>query len=356
MREKAKGDFQPPSKARNGEGTMRLKGILQSTIILGGIVFGGTSTVAYAAEYEWKFFTYFVTNSTPAAINRAFAEDVSKSSDGRLQIDVFTAGELPYKPTDVIKAVATNKVQMADAAIGFVAGDAPALNILSLPFVCTSYDGFSQVVPHMQPILERELSSKFGIRPVMNWTMPPQNIWMVEPISTLAELEGKKVRAWNPLQVEMLELVDASAISMAGSEVPSGLQRKVIDGAITSALSVADWKLSEAVKGGFITNFMMGHQFTLVNEEALAELPDDLQRLVMIKAKEYQARFAAEIELSDTQARMELEKAGMTMSEISEADSKKIRSLLAPMADQWSEKNGPVAKELLELVRANCSS
>jgi len=322
-----------------------------------GIAGGLTPTLGIASEdekYEWKFFTYFVTNSTAAAINRAFAKDVTESSNGRLTIDVFTAGELPYKPTDVVKAVAANKIQMADAAVGFVAGDVPELNAFSLPFVCTSYDGFSRAIDSIGPVISKEMSDRFGVYTLMNWTMPPQNIWLVDPATGLDGLTGKKIRAWNPLQVEMLDQMGASAISMSGSEVPAALQRKVIEGAITSALSVADWKIFESLNGGLVTNFMMGHQFTLINEDALEELPADLQRLVIIKGREYQARFAAEMELADARAQNTLRENGMVLSQLSPADAQFAEQLTAPMADKWVEENGSVAADLLGRIRATC--
>ena len=84
------------------------------------------------APIEWRFFTYFPVNDKPAQANRAFAEDVLKATDGRLNITVFAAGELPYRAPDVVKAVATNQIEMGDVAVGFAAGDVPELNVLSL--------------------------------------------------------------------------------------------------------------------------------------------------------------------------------------------------------------------------------
>ena len=310
---------------------------------------------ALAANHEWQFFTYFVTNSTPAAINRAFAQEVNENSGGRLEITVFTAGELPFKPTDVIKAVATDKIQMGDTAVGFVAGDVPELNVFSIPFACTSYDGFYDAVEAAAPIIEKTMLDRFDSYTLMNWTMPPQNIWTVDVTETVEGLEGRKIRAWNPLQVDMLDRFGASAISIAGSEVPTALQRKVIDGAITSALSVADWKIFESLKGGLMTNFMMGHQFMIVNKEAFDALPDDLKTLVRDTAKKYQDRFATEMEEADMKARQLLADNGMTVVEISGEATTSAAELMAPMAEQWVSENGDTAAELLKITREKCA-
>src|SRR5262249_526540 len=120
------------------------------------------SAPAVAQTTEWKFFTYFPPNDKPAALNRDFAADVGKATNGRLKITVFAAGELPYKAPDVVKAVATNQVQMGDVAVGFASGDAPDLNVLSLPFMCTSYEQFDKALAVVKPVADEQLGKKFG--------------------------------------------------------------------------------------------------------------------------------------------------------------------------------------------------
>src|SRR5882762_7873033 len=105
-----------------------------------GLIWMALAPPLAAQTVDWRFFTYFPPNDKPAVTNRAFAADVGAATNGRLKITVFAAGELPYKAPDVLKAVATNQVQMGDVAIGFASGDVPELNVLSLPFLCTSYD------------------------------------------------------------------------------------------------------------------------------------------------------------------------------------------------------------------------
>ena len=107
--------------------------------------------------------------------------------------------------------------------------------------------------------------------------MPPQNFWLNRPITRLDDLKGLKVRAWNPEQVEMMKLLGGSAVSITSAEVIPALERKVIDGAITSALSANDWKAYEIVRTGYMVNMTMGHQVMLVNAAELAKLPPDVR-------------------------------------------------------------------------------
>lgn len=309
---------------------------------------------AAAQTTEWRFFTYFPVNDKPAQLNRAFAEDVGKATNGRLRITVLAAGELPFKAPDVPRAVSTNQVQMGDVALGFVAGDLPDLNVLQLPFLCTSYEQFERALPAVAPVADDELKRKFGLTVGIHWTMPPQNLWLNRPVAKLDDLKGLKVRAWNPEQVEMMKRLNGSAVSITSAEVIPALERRVIDGAITSALSANDWKAFEIVKTGYMVNVTMGHQVMLINSAELAKLPADVRATLEAKLKEWAPRYRQMSEEGDQAARRNLVANKVTLVEPSAEDRRKAQQLMQPMWADWARAHGPVAQKLLDGARKSC--
>ena len=301
------------------------------------------------------YYTYNSPTEQQVQVSRDFVNDVGKSSDGRLKITLFTYGELPFKPNEVVRAVATNKVHMGTGGIPFHEGDIPELNVYSQPFVCTSYQGYAATLPYVEPIIEKYMRDKFKVSVLMHYSMPPQEIWTVASTKRLDDLKGRKIRIWSPIQQDMLSKLGASAVTIAGAEVPGALQRKVIDGAITSALSVADWKIYEALDGGIMLDFMMGPHFTVVNLEEFNKLPPDLRRLLVIKGAEYSARYRAEIELMDARARKVLIDNGLKLNTPTSEDMKKAAALMKPTWEAWTKQQGPVAAQMLQLVERHCA-
>lgn len=324
--------------------------------LLGGITSAWFLLAHAQAPVEWRFFTYFPTNDKPAQLNRAFAEDVAKATGGRLKITVLAAGELPFKAPDVPRAVSTNQVQMADVALGFVAGDVPDLNVLQLPFLCTSYDQFEKALPAVAGTADEEMRKKFGLTIGMHWTMPPQNLWLNRPVAKLDDLKGLKVRAWNPEQVEMMKRLNGSAVSITSAEVIPALERKVIDGAITSALSANDWKAFEIVKTGYMVNMTMGHQVMLVNSAEMGKLPAEVRGILQAKLKEWTPKYRRMSEEGDIAARRNLAANKVTLLEPSADDRRKARALMQPMWADWAKANGPVAQKLLDGASKACGS
>lgn len=314
----------------------------------------GTPSLSQAEQTKWTFFTYFATNDKPTQLNRKFADSVRKATDGRLDITVRAGGELPYKAPDVFRVVSSDQVQMGDVAIGFASGDEPALNILGLPLLCTGYDQFENVVKEIGPDIDKLIEDKFKILVLNQWTMPPQNLWLNKPIENLEDIKDLKVRAWNPEQVDMMKALGGSAVSITSAEVIPALDRGIVDGAITSALSANDWQAFNTVKTGYLLNITMAHQVTVVNKKALADLSEEVRNIFLEQVKEWQPRYTAMAKESDQLARDNLEANGVKLVVPTPEDMAKGGQMLRPIWDKWAKKHGDVSQDLLDKVKPIC--
>ncbi|MDR1828016.1 MAG: TRAP transporter substrate-binding protein DctP [Methylobacteriaceae bacterium] len=301
-------------------------------------------------KIEWRFFSYVSPTDFHSSMNKAMADDITAATGGRLTITHYGAGELPYKSGDVIKAVATNQIQMGQVGAGLVAGDAPELDVFSVPFLCTDFAGFKKAVDAIGDIPDKVLTEKFKVRVLMNWPIPGQNIWTTAKVDRIPDLKGKKIRTWNPMQVEMLQKLGAIPTSIDPSEVVTALQRKVVDGAITSALTANDWKAYELIKYGFMLNFTMAHQITIANVEALDKLPPDLRKIVDDKIAEWTPKYFAGAEAADKTSMDNMTAHGVVLTSPTPEDVAMVRELLHPMWEAWAQQNGPVAQDLLAKV------
>jgi TRAP-type transport system periplasmic protein len=312
-------------------------------------------TATNAAEIEWKFYTYFAANDKPTELHRAFAEDVYKASKQRLHIQVFASGELPYKAADVLRVVATDQVQMGDVALGFVAGDVPELNAFAMPFACTSIDKFyDNAAPAVDADVNAVLTRKFKVRSIMQWVMPPQQLWLVKPVSNIEGLKNLKVRSWNREQAEMMKLLGGSGVTITPAEVIPALQRGVVDGAFTAAVPALDWKFYEVTKMGYMLNLTLAHQVFAVNEKELDKLPADLRKILVDKAHEWAPKYRQAMIEGDAAGRKTLIAKGMTLYDPTPAEMTKFRELTRPMWKEWTDKNGPIAKKMLDAAVAAC--
>jgi|GEM_PF-1217321 len=303
---------------------------------------------------EWKYYTFNQTNDNITKTNRAFAEDVAKATGGRLKITVFAAGELPYRPQDVLRALSGDQIQMGDVAFGLSAGDVPELDVMSLPFLCNTYETFDKAVPAVTRAAEQVLKDKFGLSAMMHWTPPPQNLWSSRPLTTLAEFKGLKVRTWNPPQVEMMRALGGTAVTIAPAEVIPSLQRKVIDAIITGALSANDWRAYDVVSFGYLLPISMGHMAMVVNNAQLSKLPPDLQQVLLAKATEWRPKYMQMSREGGKAALTNLSSNGVRLTEPTADDLRRASLLVQPIWTEWARKHGESGRILLESTKAAC--
>jgi TRAP-type C4-dicarboxylate transport system substrate-binding protein len=320
------------------------------------MLLAGGMAVVQAQEFDWKLYTFFGANDLPSKPVRGFAEDVTKSSGGRLKITVFTAGELPYKFNEVLRAVATNQVQIGELGMGLNAGELPGLNPFDLPFICTSIPQWQKAVVKIAPILESEIQKKFGLTSLAHWAMPPQQIWLNRPLAKLDDLKGRKIRNWSRLHVDMLEKFGATAVTVTSAEVTTALDRRVVDGAITATVPALDWKFYDVAKTAYMLNFQIPHQILVVNTAEFNKLPKDLQELLIRKGKEWEPKY---LQIIITEGAGGAEKALAEKGEVfvhpTKEEMDRAKKLTRPIWEKWAKDNGPIAQKVYEAVDKACN-
>ena len=306
------------------------------------------------APIEWQYYTFNQPNDNITKTNRAFAEDVFKATNGRLKISVSAAGELPYRAQEVLRAVANNQIQMGDIAVGLAAGDVPELDVMSLPFLCASYEQFERALPMVSKAADEVLNRKFGLAALMHWTPPPQNLWSSRTISTLNDFKGLKVRTWNPPQVEMMRALGGTAVTISPAEVIPALQRKVIDAIVTGSLSANDWRAYDVVSNGYLLNISMGHMAIVVNNAELAKLPPDLQQVLRAKATEWRPKYMQMSREGGRAALANMASKGVKLVDPTPDDLQKGSTMVRSIWDDWAKKHGDIGRSMLDGTRAAC--
>jgi TRAP-type C4-dicarboxylate transport system substrate-binding protein len=91
-----------------------------------------------------------------------------------------------------------------------------------------------------------------------------------------------------------------------------------------------------------------------VNNEALAELPEDVRAAFLETSAKWELRFREEVAKLDAQARADLVAAGMTLTEPTAEDAARLRDETAGIAEAWATANGELAVQILAALREGC--
>lgn len=211
------------------------------------------------------------------------AQWVREASNGRLDISVFGANEL-VPPLEVFDAVSLNGVEMGHGAAYYWSGKMPAASFFaSVPFGMTAQQMNAWLIAGEGQKLWTELYKDHGVVPYPAGNTGAQmGGWFNKEINSVADLNGLVMRMPG-LGGRVLKKLGAAAVTIAGSEVYTSLERGVID-ATEWIGPLHDYKLG-LNKVGKYYYYPGWHEpgstlEMIVNEKALNSLPMDLKMIL----------------------------------------------------------------------------
>jgi len=228
---------------------MRVSGLIAALGVATGLSLL-TGASAFAADFEWKF-----NNGLPETRNEsqelnAFAEAVAKATDGRLAIQVYHGGSLGLKNEDVLRWLPSGVSEMGLVWANYVGRDAPELNAIYIQGSVGSPEEHLRALPVIRDIYEQEFG-KWDIVTAGFMALPmlEASIFCADdPVRTLADLEGKKLRVWSKDQVDTFERLGVSAQIIPQTEMYVALRTGVVDCAVYPALFAHTVSLQEVAK------------------------------------------------------------------------------------------------------------
>ena len=255
-----------------------------------GLPQNGPSVMPSATDViEWKLVTTWP-KGLPGlgAAPENFARRVNEASGGRLRIKVFGAGEI-VPAFEVFDAVSGGVAEAGHGAAYYWKGKIPAaVFFTAVPFGMTEQEVNGWLHYGGGLPLWRELYAPFGVIPYAGGSTGVQMAgWFNKRLNNRSDLAGLKMRIPG-LAGEVFNAAGGSAVRIAGGEVYTSMQTGVID-AVEWVGPYNDRTLGLMEVGEYYY-YPGWHEpgamlETIINAEALAALPEDLQAIVRIAAR-----------------------------------------------------------------------
>jgi TRAP-type C4-dicarboxylate transport system substrate-binding protein len=165
-----------------------------------------------------------------------WGETIPSESGGKIEVELSTFDQQGLKGGEVFRLLDNGLFDIGATVADYTVQDAPELEGLDLPMMAPDVAEARKVAKAYKPVLDDALRKRFDAKLLNVVPYPQQVVFCNTPISSLSDLEGKKVRASGRTTAEFVNGVGAEGITMGFSEVPTALQRGVIDCAITGSL------------------------------------------------------------------------------------------------------------------------
>jgi TRAP-type transport system periplasmic protein len=240
----------------------------------------GVST-AQSAEYTMKF-GVLTFNDTQHFFGNAVKEALEKATKGRVEVKVFTRGQLG-SPSAEVQGLQLGTIEAFMAPIDFFAGVDPRAGIFSIPFLFKDRVQAGQVVHDPAVYTEAlDLLDSKGIVGGMIVGLADGKYIARQPLKTLADFNGKKLRVnATDAERERMKRLGATAIPMGLSEMVTSLQNGVIDGTMSGISIHVNFKLDTISKELLVTNDTMLITYCGISKKWLDSMPPDLRKTVV---------------------------------------------------------------------------
>jgi len=306
------------------------------------------SQAASAAE-TWKFYMHqSAPNFATSRGARMLTEEIDKATNGELKMQLHLSGTLQISPSDITRAVGENIVQIGDDL--FNSGNIPVAGIARLPMLVQSYDDFTKVAAVLEPYIEKAFAAK-GSTVLAAYSYPMQVVWGKKKLASLDDIKGLKLRVAAPEQGEFVRRFGGTSITMSAPEVPSALDRGVVDGIFTAGVGAVLWK--DLLKYGFLIVVNVNNSYIIANTDAFNKLTPDLQAKLRKVAQEI-ARWNQEtMRTEEAASQNTLKDAGYVLTQPNAPEIARATETMRPYWDEWAKSRGSDVVEALGKVRTN---
>jgi TRAP-type transport system periplasmic protein len=294
-----------------------------------------------AQEVTLKLHTFVPpVSNPPKTFLIPWSERIFRQSKGRLKIQGYWSMQLGGKAPQLLDQVRDGVVDIVWTLPGFTPGRMPRVEPFELPFV--HKDALSSTLA-LQDFQDMYLAPDLkDYHPLLLHVHAGFLFQTKEPIRTMADLKGKKIRAASRGGVWLLEALGATGVGLPLNEIPPALSKGVIDGV------TLPYEIAPAVKTpDLVSNFseLAGPQprlgtnvFTLLmNKDSYAKLPPDLKKVIDDNSGRNIATWAGEnwaaIEIPGKKVAMSKPKNKFYTIPIEEVD--KMKKAAQPVFDRW---------------------
>jgi len=173
------------------------------------------------------------------------ARDMKAANVG-VEIKVYPGKSL-FKPKEQWGAMTKGKLDITAFPLAYAGGRHPEFNLTLMPGLVKNHDHAKRLnqSPFMQRI--KEIMDEAGVMVLADTWLSGGFVSNKKCILVPDDVKGQKFRAAGKAFNQMLEAAGASIASMPSSEIYSGLQTGVLDGANTSASSLVSYRIYEQV-------------------------------------------------------------------------------------------------------------
>ncbi|RTE65739.1 TRAP transporter substrate-binding protein [Amphritea opalescens] len=246
---------------------------------------------------------------------------VEDATDGRVKVEIeYGLGH----PKTMFELVEDGVVDVSWSYHGYVPGRFKLTQAVEQPLLGASAEAASVAHWRVHQKYFAKANEHEGLEVIGLFTHGPGQIHMVDPITSLADLKGKKIRLGGGVQGEIGERLGVTAVGAPAPKVYEMMQQGVIDGVFIPMGEQKSLRLKEVARNVVVLpgGMYMGSFAMFMNPDFLADLdPKDREAILSVSGEKLSAMAGRAWDQGDIAGLKAAEEAGVNITMVKPGDA-----------------------------------
>jgi len=319
------------------------------------------SAIAPAVAQEYPEITLRSAQAFPSVgiaseAHQWWADEIARRTDGNVNVDIFWGGSL-VSPRDIPAAVSDGAADIGHVPSTYDPARTRLWMTLDLPFnVRDHYCAISagRRVASENENLSAELA-KSNMIPLVGYSSGFQHFLTKDPVTSVAGLEGRRMRTYGGARVPFLEELGITPVFMPFSDIYEALDRGVLDGsADVASYLVPAFKLHEVASEFLIVDSgaAVAAPLATMSRSRWDQLPDNVKEVFREVGEAHDMRLAqALVEIEQNFLKNAPSEYGITLHQLGEEEFAKLEKAAERVREAWiqqAEADGLPARDVWE--------
>ena len=175
-----------------------------------------------------------------------WAAQVTKDSDGALQIDVFAGGQLGGNEV-LLDSVTSGVADIGWVNVAYYSGKFDRMNVGTLPY---EVDKSAPASAAMWKLYENGLfgSELADVKPLALFALPEAGIHSTFPVRRLEDLKGKRIASAGATAITVIEALGGIPAVVEFTDIYDAFNRRSVEGAVLQYTAMQPLRLWEVAK------------------------------------------------------------------------------------------------------------
>lgn len=225
-----------------------------------------------------------------------WSRELPRMSGGRFKADIVPFDRAGVPREEMLRLLELGVVPFGTVAMGSLTASYPQYTAPDLAGLNPDLASLKASVDAFRPFLENSLRTQHDVHLLALYIYPAQVVFCKKPLSSLAELAGRRVRVSSAGQADFVGALGAVAVHTAFAQVVGGVESGSIDCAITGTMSGNTLGLHAVTSHLHTMPLNWGVAIFAANRRAWEALPADLKTLLRRELPLLEAAIWAESE------------------------------------------------------------